>query len=430
MKVVNISLKHPYIGQLLSNLRDVTKQSDKGRFNKSVQALGQFLGVELSCYLKYGQKEIVTPFGRTTCNQIKRDPVIIPILRAGKALQEGISSIFIDSPIIECTCPKCINGHRIAKLNFEHYSSNTSYVICDPMIVKGKSIISVVEKLPKENSDIYVLSCVATDFALSAFKNLFPDNVILFTCAIDSFVPGVKGTSPGLGDVGDLLYGPKIYSLNIQSIYPELNSDAKRIPDNTNVKMIFRHSFRDSFIGESDYRTMPLNEYGIQQAKAFGHAIEYPVGSIYSSELERCKQTVKYMTDNDNVHVVPEILTTVFTYNSVLADQQIRKFGSLKKTVLELKRGNTVPGFYPLSMIVNEILDFVFTTGNKDHTIDLYCTHDFHIAMLLTMLFDDINELKDIQDNWPKMLEGILLYGSRDSFYCYWRGKSRHVCRE
>ena len=191
--------------------------------------------------------------------------------------------------------------------------------------------------------------------------------------------------------------------------------------------MIFRHSFRDPFIGESDYRTKLLNEYGIQQAKAFGMAIEYPVGSIYSSELERCRQTVICMTNNDNINVVPEILTTVFTYDSVLADQQIRRLGSLKKTLMELKCGNTLPGFYPLEKIVNKILDFVFSTGNKEHTIDLYCTHDFHIGMMLIMLFDDINTLDALQANWPRMLEGVLLYGSRDSFYCYWRGKSCHV---
>ena len=411
----------------MSNLRDEIKQKDSRQFCRSVHAIGQFLGVELSNHLDYAPKEIVTPYATTTCKQIKDLPTIIPILRAGRTLQEGISSVFIDSPIVDCTCPKCVNGHRIAKINIEQLDSATSYVICDPMIVKGKSIISVVQQLPRDSTCIYVLSCITTDYALSVLKDIFPDNVVLFTCAIDSFVPGVKGTFPGVGDVGDLLYGPKIFSLNIQSIYSELNDNAKRIPANVNVKMIFRHSFRDSFVEESDYRTMPLNEYGIQQAKAFGHSIEYPVGSIYSSELERCKQTVKCMTNKDNVNVVPEILTTVFTYDSVLADQQIRKLGSLKQTVIELKRGNIPPGFYPLEKIVTKILDFIFTTGNKGHTIDLYCTHDFHIGMMLVMLFDDINTLDALQANWPRMLEGILLYGSRVSFYCYWRGKFSHV---
>lgn len=411
----------------MSNLRDEVKQKDRSLFSKSVHALGQFLGVELSNSLSYDKKEIVTPFGMTKCKRIKNFPTIIPILRAGQALQEGISSILIDSPIVNCTCPKCVNGHRLAKMNIEQLGSATSYVICDPMVVKGQSVISVVKQLPIDSSYIYILSCIATDYALSVLKDIFPDNVVLFTCAIDSFVTGVKGTFPGLGDVGDLLYGPKIFSLNIQSIYSELNDNAKRIPANVNVKMIFRHSFRDPFIGESDYRSKLLNEYGIQQAKAFGMAIEYPVGSIYSSELERCRQTVICMTNNDNINVVPEILTTVFTYDSVLADQQIRRLGSLKKTLMELKCGNTLPGFYPLEKIVNKILDFVFSTGNKEHTIDLYCTHDFHIGMMLIMLFDDINTLDALQANWPRMLEGVLLYGSRDSFYCYWRGKSCHV---
>lgn len=430
MKIINISLKYPYIEQLMANLRDVNKQKNKKLFLKSVHAIGQILAVELSSHLEYDFKKIVTPFGITVCKHVKDCPTIIPILRAGKALQEGINSIFIDSPVVDCHCPKCVNGERVAKIIFDD-SSSESCIVCDPMIVKGKSVISTVKQLQKRNSSfIYILSCITTDYALAVLKDLFPDNVILFTCAIDSFIPEVKGTNPGLGDVGDLLYGPKEFGLYMRSIYPEMNENAKRIPHNKNIKMIFRHSFRDPFVGENDYRTMPLNEYGIQQAKDLGKAIEYPLGGVYSSSLKRCKQTLKYMTNNSKIIVVPEFLTKVFTYDSELADQQIRRLGSLKKAVIELKKANTLPGFYSLDIIVNNILDFVFSTGNKEHSIDLYCTHDFHIGMILAYLFEDINNLDDMQDNWPRMLEGILLYGSRDAFYCFWRGKSKYVCKE
>src|SRR5574344_1052010 len=119
MKIVNLSLIYPYIEELMSNLRDEVKQKDRSLFNKSVHALRQFLGVELSNYLSYDKKEIVTPFGMTKCKRIKNFPTIIPILRAGQALQEGISSILIDSPSVNCTCPKCVNGHRLAKMNIE-----------------------------------------------------------------------------------------------------------------------------------------------------------------------------------------------------------------------------------------------------------------------------------------------------------------------
>ena len=56
MKIVNLSLIYPYIEELMSNLRDEVKQKDRSLFSKSVHALGQFLGVELSNSLSYDKK--------------------------------------------------------------------------------------------------------------------------------------------------------------------------------------------------------------------------------------------------------------------------------------------------------------------------------------------------------------------------------------
>ena len=75
---------------------------------------------------------------------------------------------------------------------------------------------------------------------------------------------------------------------------------------------------------------------------------------------------------------------------------------------------------------MKRIIDFVFNTGNKGSCIDLYCTHDFHIGMLLAVMFDDIDTIDNLAANWPNMLEGMLLYGTRESFYCLWRGKTKY----
>ena len=75
---------------------------------------------------------------------------------------------------------------------------------------------------------------------------------------------------------------------------------------------------------------------------------------------------------------------------------------------------------------MKKIIDFVFTTGNKKHSIDLYCSHDFYIGMMLDIMFDEIETVEDLTTNWPNMLEGMLLYGTREAFFCVWRGKIRY----
>lgn len=426
MKLIDISHNYPIVEQLMSNLRDVNLQKDTVLFRRSLYALGQILGIELTCYLEYINKEVVTPFAKTSCKRLVHRPTIIPILRAGRALQEGVVSILIDSPIVDCDCPKCINGERKAKIDLGKINVNNPCVICEPIIAGGKSLISVIKALKELNSTIYVLSCIITNYALSLLQEFLPDNVIFLTCAIDDFTPSIGGTRPGLGDVGDLLYGMKRYQLKMNTSNETLNEGAKNIPENVNIKMIFRHSFRDSFLGEKDYQTMPLNEYGILKAIELGSEIEYPIGNLYSSKLERCVQTLRYMTKSDKITIVPEYLTTVFTYDNEIADTQIKLLGSLKKVIIELKKGVTIPGFYPINVTVKKIIDFLFKGNSKKCCIDLYCTHDFHIGMLLVVMFDEIDSVDDLVDNWPNMLEGMLLYGERDSFYCLWRGKMKY----
>lgn len=426
MKFIDISHKYPIVEQLMSNLRGIKFQKDTLLFKRSIYALGQILGTELSSHLDYINEDIVTPFGTASCRRLTHNPIIVPILRAGRALQEGVASILIDSQIVDCDCPKSINGHRNAKIVLDNVSSNNPCVICEPIIARGKSLISAVKTLKEHNSNIYILSCIVTNYALPILQESLPENVLLLTCAIDDFTPTMRGTRPGLGDVGDLLYGSKRFQLKMNTLYESLNKGAKSIPENVNVKMIFRHSFRDSFLGGKDYQTMPLNEYGILKAKELGFCIEYPIGTTYSSELERCVQTIEYMTESDRITIVPEYLTNVFTYDNEIADTQIKQLGSLKKVIIELKKGETIPGFYPINVTVKKIIDFVFNTGNRECCIDLYCTHDFHIGMLLAVMFDDIDTIDDLAANWPNMLEGMLLYGTRDSFHCLWRGKIKN----
>ena len=154
MKLIDISHNYPIVEQLMSNLRDVNLQKNTVLFRRSVYALGQILGIELTCYLEYINKEVVTPFAKTSCKRLVHRPTIIPILRAGRALQEGVVSILIDSPIVDCDCPKCINGERKAKIDLGKINVNNPCVICEPIIAGGKSLISVIKALKELNSTL------------------------------------------------------------------------------------------------------------------------------------------------------------------------------------------------------------------------------------------------------------------------------------
>lgn len=70
------------------------------------------------------------------------------------------------------------------------------------------------------------------------------------------------------------------------------------------------------------------------------------------------------------------------------------------------------------------MLDYIFDNGNIENTVDLFCTHDFQMAILYAYLFD-FGKIKDdfIKNKWPMMLEGMIIWGARNHFWCSWRNE-------
>ena len=56
-------------------------------------------------------------------------------------------------------------------------------------------------------SRFFILNIISTNLSIDNLSKELPDDMVLITCAIDDYTKGVRGTLPGLGDVGDLLYG-------------------------------------------------------------------------------------------------------------------------------------------------------------------------------------------------------------------------------
>ena len=210
MTVINISSQFPIVEHYLSQILDSKCQLERQKFKKGVFVLGQILAIATSQYLEYEEKNVVTPFDTAKCKHLVSRPTIIPILRAGLALQEGISSILENCPIVYCNCPKGEDGNRYARLDSKD-SIGLEAIICDPIIATGKSIISTFNELKEiqHPKKLFVLSIISTDYSISQIQSCLPKQTILITCSIDSFTPGIRGTRPGLGDVGDLLYGQK-----------------------------------------------------------------------------------------------------------------------------------------------------------------------------------------------------------------------------
>ena len=196
-------------------------------------------------------------------------------------------------------------------------------------------------------------------------------------------------------------------------------------------KLVFRHSLRPSLHDADDPDNVLLSEEGLVLARCIGKQIDKMIGEVHSSHVGRCVQTAQCLIDGRSflgecIVISPDVLGDVFSVDRDLANQSIREC-SLKGIIKKMIDKEPVPGMRLLEDCVKDLLHYLFSTGNTPGYLDLYCTHDFHLAMLYAALFRESDTLDEILNNWPEMMEGMLFLGRRNDFYCSWRGRTKHI---
>lgn len=209
IKLINISNKNHIVNHYMAQLRNYSLQNNRNIFCENIKRLGFILGVEAANYLHYSNKNIKTPFGTAELDVLSVNPVLCAIVRAGIKLQEGVSAVFPDAECIFCTCPKTENGTRNAHLFNPINNYGNPIIISDPIMTSASSMIATIDEINKfaEPSLIIILNLISTALSLKNLEDNLTKDAIVITCAVDEYVKGVRGTIPGLGDAGDLIYG-------------------------------------------------------------------------------------------------------------------------------------------------------------------------------------------------------------------------------
>jgi uracil phosphoribosyltransferase len=87
--VTNLSKKHSLITNWTSELRSTEIQTDRMRFRRNLQRIGEAIAYEISKVLPWQEKEIQTPLGIHTSKVLTDQPVLATILRAGIPLHRA-----------------------------------------------------------------------------------------------------------------------------------------------------------------------------------------------------------------------------------------------------------------------------------------------------------------------------------------------------
>lgn len=212
MIIVDISKIYPIVNHFMRDLRDVDRQRDNLLFRERVSQLGEILSLEASKRLNFMDVEFKTPFGECTLQTIESNVIMIAIVRAGIQLMEGAYRLIPTKHSLYCACEKNELGIREDSLLPDIDISNVDLFICEPLMASASSVIACLKSLRHRGQprNVFILNVVTTELAIENISKL-PESefITLYTCSKDKFTPGIRGTRPGVGDIGNLLYGIK-----------------------------------------------------------------------------------------------------------------------------------------------------------------------------------------------------------------------------
>ncbi|HRX57380.1 MAG TPA: uracil phosphoribosyltransferase [Eubacteriales bacterium] len=204
------TIDHPLVQHKLSLLRD--KDTGCKAFRELVYELAMLMAYEVTRDLELKEIEIETPICKTTVQTLANEKIaVIPILRAGLGMADGIMSLI----------PNAKMGHIGLYRNPDtlqptgYYSklpqdiAERETIIVDPMLATGNSGNEAIRILKNANTGSIRFVClIAAPEGIEAMQKANPD-VDIYVAHIDEKLNEHGYIVPGLGDAGDRLFGTK-----------------------------------------------------------------------------------------------------------------------------------------------------------------------------------------------------------------------------
>lgn len=202
---------HPLIAHKLTVLRDA--QTDSARFRLLTDELVTLLSYEATRNIRTVPKPIETPVSPTTGTALAAPrPVVVPILRAGLGMLEGMLRIL---PTAEVGFLGMMRDEETLEVSAyaERLPADLTHrqvFVLDPMLATGGTLNMAIDFLLERGvHDVTAICLVSAPEGVKAVQEKFDGHaqVTVHTAALDDHLNEVGYIVPGLGDAGDRLYG-------------------------------------------------------------------------------------------------------------------------------------------------------------------------------------------------------------------------------
>jgi uracil phosphoribosyltransferase len=202
-------VEHPLIQHKLTLIRK--KETGTKDFRENLDEIAGLMAYEITRDLPTREIEIETPLQNCITRELARDIVLVPVLRAGLGMVDGITNLI---PTTKVGHIGLYRDHvTLEPMNYyAKFPGNIKeavVMVLDPMLATGGSASSAIATLKKEGARYIKLFCVVVKpEGVQRIKTEHPD-VDIYLASLDKGLNELGYIVPGLGDAGDRLFGTK-----------------------------------------------------------------------------------------------------------------------------------------------------------------------------------------------------------------------------
>jgi uracil phosphoribosyltransferase len=204
-----ILLKHPLLTHKLTQLR--RKETTTKDFRETMEEIAGLMAYEVTNDLPLKKVIVHTPLTRFRTLELAIDIVLVPVLRAGLGMVDGITRLI---PTARVGHLGIYRDHKTLEpltyyTKFPDNLSDAIVMVLDPMLATGGSSGAAIQVLKDNGAKTIKLVCVVgVPEGVKKIENDHPD-VQIYLAGLDERLNENGYILPGLGDAGDRLFGTR-----------------------------------------------------------------------------------------------------------------------------------------------------------------------------------------------------------------------------
>ncbi len=204
-----VVFNHPLIHHKLTLIRD--EKTGTKDFRQTVSEIGMLMAYEVTRDLPTKKVKVQTPVGIAESYILEKGVVIVPILRAGLGMVDGITTLIPTAKVGHIGLyrdEETLEPHEYYA-KFPSIITDGVVLIVDPMLATGGSVKHAIDVLKARGAkNISYVGLVGAPEGVKKIQDAHPD-VDIYLAALDEKLNENGYIIPGLGDCGDRLFGTK-----------------------------------------------------------------------------------------------------------------------------------------------------------------------------------------------------------------------------